>query len=499
MTRRRPKYVTATDIFKFVACPHWPYYDWHATPAERRFEREATEAERQRQEDGVAHEKEVVEGLFAGEPIRDARLSGDMGSDCVQTLAWMREGVERIYQGAIVHGRWAGRPDILEKRPGESIFGDWHYVAMDVKSTREIEKYQKFQLAFYSGILEHIQGRKPSQAGIYDAYGVCQYFDPAGVADDFADLMAKLEASVFDGVKPDLVLRKDCYDKGVWGKLCERDAERTEDIALLYNINVQRLATLRSLGIRTVSDAARMDPDALAGSAPGLTRHSLETIRLQALALKDRAVIIRKPAELPTPPLEIHFDIESSPPHGIDYLYGLLLRWPDGQEEYVSFASRSESKEAEGEMWRRFLDWLTTLPLDYVVYHYSSYELGRLSALANRHGTSHWLDFFRSRMVDLSEYVKHNVTYPLYFYGLKNVAKFLGFRWRGDLVRSGGESVDQFARFLESGDESILRAIIDYNEDDVRATAHLKDWLARYARETIIYGQPYPWQDGKTR
>jgi len=91
------------------------------------------------------------------------------------------------------------------------------------------------------------------------------------------------------------------------------------------------------------------------------------------------------------------------------------------------------------------------------------------------------------------------VTYPLYFYGLKNVAKFLGFRWRGDLVRSGGESVDQFARFLESRDESILRAIIDYNEDDVRATAHLKDWLARYARETIIYGQPYPWQDGKTR
>lgn len=493
MPRRQPKYVTATDIFKFMACPHWPYYDWHATLADRKLEREATEAERQRQEDGVAHEKRVVEEIFGGQPVTDARLTGDVAEDCVQTFKWMREGVERIYQGAIVDGRWAGRPDILEKRAGESVFGDWHYVALDVKSTREIEKYQKFQLVFYSKILERIQGRKPSQAGIYDIYGVCRYFDPDSVAEDFADLMAKLEASIFDKVKPDLVLRKDCYEKGVWGKLCERDAERADDIALLYNVNVQKLATLRILGIHTVEDAARMDPGTLAGSASGLTLHSLETIKQQAVALKDRAVIIRKPVELPAAPLEIHFDIESSPPHGIDYLYGFLMRWPDGKEEYISFTSKSESQEAEGEMWRQFLEWLTTLPLDYVVYHYSPYELGRLSALANRHGTSHWLDFFRSRMVDLSEYAKHNVTFPLYFYGLKNVAKFLGFSWRGELVKSGGESVDQFARFLETGDESILRAIIDYNEDDVRATAHLKDWLSRYARETIIYSEPYPW------
>jgi len=498
MPRRTPKFVTATDIYKFIACPHWPYYDHYATPEERLLERVATEAERQRQEDGVAHEKQVVEILFKGKSITDARLTGDMTKDCVQTLKWMREGAELIYQGAIVAGRWAGRPDILEKRDGESVFGAWHYVALDVKSSRELEKYQKFQLVFYSKILEHLQGRKPEEAGIYNIYGECIYFDPESVAADFADLMDKLEASVFDKVKPNLVLRKDCYDKGVWGKLCQRQAEQADDIALLYNVNAQRLATLRTLGIRTVADAAALDPAALAGSAPGLTLHALETIRLQAQSLKNHSVIVRKSVELPEASLEIHFDIESSPPHGIDYLYGFLLRWPDGKDEYVPFVSRSENQNAEGEMWRQFLDWLPTLPLDYVVYHYSPYELGRLAALESRHGTSHWLDFFRSRMVDLSVFTKHNVTFPLYFYGLKYVAKFLGFGWRGDLVKSGGESVDQFARFLETGDETIFQAILDYNEDDVRATAHLKDWLARYARETIIYSAPYPWDmDGE--
>lgn len=495
MPRRRPEYVTATDIYRFMACPHWPYYDWHATPEQEKLRRELTEAEIQRQEDGVAHEERVVQDIFRGQPVTDARLSGDVAKDCVQTLKWMREGVERIYQGAIVAGRWAGRPDILEKRAGESAFGDWHYVALDIKSTRELEKYQKFQLAFYSRILEHLQGRCPTVAGIYNVYGMCVEFDPAEVAADFDDLMAKLEASVFDGVKPELVLRKDCFDTGVWGELCRRTAEEADDIALLYNVNLPKLRALRSLGISTLADAAALDPATLAGAAPGLTAHALETLKLQAQSLRDRSVIIRKPVELSSPPLEIHFDIESSPPHGIDYLYGFLLRWPDGKEDYVSFVSKTESRDAEGEMWRQFLDWLTSLPLDYVVYHYSSYELGRLSALANRHGTSHWLDFFRSRMVDLSEYAKHGVTFPLYFYGLKHVAKFLGFRWRGELVKSGGESVDQFARYLETGDESILQAIIDYNEDDVRATAHLKDWLARYARETTVYSEPFPWQE----
>lgn len=488
-----PRYITATDIYKYLACPHWPYYDLYATEEERGFKRQVSEAEASRREDGVAHELAVIQDISEGKSILDAKPTGNLAKDFAQTLEWMRKGAEFIYQGTLVHGRWAGRPDILEKRPGKSIFGDWYYVVLDIKSTNALEKYQKLQLAFYNEILGAIQGYKPKEAGIYNLNKERIYFEVESVAEDLKDVVSKLEVVIFKKAKPSLVLRKDCYDKGVWGELCQRSAEESQDISLLYNVNVQRLDTLRTLGIQTVTDAAELDPLALVGSAPGLTLHSLETIKLQAQSLKEHSVIIRKSVELPSAELEIHFDIESSPPHGVDYLYGCLMRWPDGREEYRSFISRSESKEAEGEMWRQFLDWLTTLPLDYVVYHYSPYEIGRLNLLSNRHCSSHWLDFFRSRMVDLAVFTKHNVTFPLYFYGLKNVAKFLGFSWRGDVVKSGGESVDQFARFLETGDESVLQAIVDYNEDDVRATAHLKDWLLRYAGSVKEYQAPYPW------
>ncbi|MCI0479321.1 ribonuclease H-like domain-containing protein, partial [Candidatus Uhrbacteria bacterium] len=71
----------------------------------------------------------------------------------------------------------------------------------------------------------------------------------------------------------------------------------------------------------------------------------------------------------------------------------------------------------------------------------------------------------------------------------------LGFSWRGD-VKGGGQSVDVFERYLETGDRSLLEDIILYNEDDVRATAHLTDWLRTYATERTSYEGPYPWERG---
>ncbi len=482
-------YLTATDIYKTFQCPHWPYYDRFATPEERQAKRTQTEGELKRQEDGVAHEAEVVARLFAGQEMEQPLETADLEQDFTRTLELMRRGVPYIYHGTLVDGGWAGRPDILERRDGESSLGSWHYVPKDVKSTQEIEKYQKFQLTFYAELLERIQGVFPKEAAVYNIEGECLEFDPSEVRAEFNDFIRELEATV-NGNKPELVLRKNCYDVGPWGDLCEKSAKEKDDIALLYNVNVQKLKTLRSLGIHDVSEAAAMVPTDLAQAAKGLTLHSLETIKTQAFALKHQSVIIRKPVELHVNGLEIHFDIESDPPNDVDYLYGFLLRKSEG-DEYVSFVAKKLEQE-EG-MWRDFLSWLETLPLEYTVYHYSSYELVRLGIMERRYGGSHWLDLFRQNMVDLSESVKHHITFPLYFYSLKHVAKFLGFKWRGKTVKNGGESIDQFEKYLETGDEKILEAIIKYNEDDVRATAHLKDWLAKYAREEVIYSQPYPW------
>lgn len=480
------KRLTASDFYRFVQCPHWPYYERFATPEERKLKREPTQGEIDRWENGIKHEKDVVKDL--GKPVEEVPVTYDAEKDFQATLALMRKGAPLIYQGTLTDGDWTGRPDLLERREGESRLGPWYYVPVDVKSTHVLEKYQKLQLTFYATLLERIQGRFPAEPAILNRDGERLPFAAHEFIAEFETFVVELER-IRAGEKPDPVLRKSCYDTGPWGAVCERFARETNDIALLYNVDVNKLRALRALGIRTVSDAARMDPESLDGLAKGLRLHSLDVIKRQAQALEDGLVMVREPVSLPTEGLEIHFDIESDPPNDTDYLYGFLLRGPGG-DEYKAFVA--EALEDERKMWTSFLDWLKELPDAYAVYHFSAYEKSRLAVLERRYGGSEWLDLFRTRMIDLKEITTHSVTFPLYFYGLKYIAKFLGFSWRGD-VKGGSQSVDVFEAFLETKDRALLDSILLYNEDDVRATAHLKDWLVAYAKEVTSYEPPYPW------
>ncbi len=481
-------FLTATDFYQFLNCPHWPYYERFATEEERKLRRNVSDAERHRQENGMLHEQQVVGSLFAGKTVSELTQQKNAELDWLATRDLMAQGAEIIYQGTLTWKDWTGRPDILEKREGTSVFGPWMYVPVDVKSTHALEKYQKMQLTFYAVLLEKLQGLFPLQPEIINSDGERIAFAAEEGMAEFQTLVTELNR-LRAGEKPEPVLRKSCYDMGYWGKLCEAYAKERNDIALLYNVDVKKLRALRSLGLRTIDDVAAMEPMTFDGAAPGLRQHGLEVMKLQAQALQTEQVFVREAVTLVPKPLVIHFDIESDPPNDMDYLYGFLLR-QNGVDEYKAFVA--ETLEGEQQMWLEFLEWLKTLPTDFVVYHYSSYELTRLGTLEKRHGGSPWLDLFRTQMVDLKELVSHSITYPLYFYGLKYIAKFLGFSWRSE-VKGGGESVDVFEQYLESKERRLLDSIILYNEDDVRATAYLEDWLTVYAGGVSSYAKPYPW------
>jgi predicted RecB family nuclease len=276
------------------------------------------------------------------------------------------------------------------------------------------------------------------------------------------------------------------------GNLCEDYAKSTNDIAQLYNVDVRKLRALRELGIRTIDEAASMDPIDLDGKMPGLRQHGMEVAKYQAESLLNKSVIVRDIVDLEAPLMEIHFDIESDPPNDVDYLYGILIRTKE-KTEYRPFVAKT--LEDEGIMWKEFLDWIETLEEPYQVIHYAAYERIRLKVLERRYGGSEALDRFRDNMIDMKQIVTHSLVLPLYFYGLKYVTPFFGFKWRGD-VKSGGQSVDVFEKYLETQDEELLNEIILYNEDDVRATAVLADWCRAYARKLKTYDLPYPWEKG---
>ncbi len=83
------------------------------------------------------------------------------------------------------------------------------------------------------------------------------------------------------------------------------------------------------------------------------------------------------------------------------------------------------------------------------------------------------------RLVDLSPITTGAFAFPTYGESLKDIAKCLGFSWRQDDV-SGQSSMALYQDYVESGgtDEKTRQKLLDYNEDDCRATMHVFDWLS---------------------
>jgi len=97
---------------------------------------------------------------------------------------------------------------------------------------------------------------------------------------------------------------------------------------------------------------------------------------------------------------------------------------------------------------------------------------------------------FPSQWIDLHEFAKRQVQTegPL---GLKQLAGAAGFRWR-DVNPSGEASMIWYEEAIVEGivAEAARQRILEYNEDDCRATKALRDWLNGPARHLAHRDDP---------
>lgn len=71
--------------------------------------------------------------------------------------------------------------------------------------------------------------------------------------------------------------------------------------------------------------------------------------------------------------------------------------------------------------------------------------------------------------------LKH-MEWPTRDYSIKTLASHLGFKWR-DTHPSGAASIERFDRWIREQDPAIHRRLLEYNEDDCRATRVLLDGI----------------------
>ena len=194
---------------------------------------------------------------------------------------------------------------------------------------------------------------------------------------------------------------------------------------------------------------------------------------------------LSQPVSLPVSNLEVFFDIEVDPMHDHTYLHGFIERrnGDNATERYTAVFAEHLSPIEERDAFARAWGYLQARP-SAVIYFYSPYERTYWRKLRERYPdvcSEAQLEslFTPPRSVDLyTDVVRPATEWPTRDHSIKTLAKFLGFKWR-DTHPSGAASIEWFARWTETGDPTIRQRILDYNEDDCRATRVLLDGIRK--------------------
>jgi uncharacterized protein len=450
-------------------CEHALYLEFHGDQAEKVDPDESLQLLFAR---GNEHEAGIAEELAYPEPCYE---TGDWETGLNETMTMMKQGVPGLYQAVLKDGRYLGKPDLLRKVDVPSDLGEWSYEVGDIKSSKKIKLEQVMQVTFYSFLLEAVQGVRPERGFI--VLGDCS--EESFLIDDYywtlLDLLDEIDEILSGERRTSFHVRGAC-DTCAWREHCRGLAESQKDISLVYGLTQAQKRLLVPQGITSIRDVAGMDVKELSRTK-GLGEAGLIRLKRQAKVLESGKPRWIGAPDLPGHRLEVYFDMESDPYSETEYLFGLML--VEGRKRrfrYFIARGPGEEKKAFAEFMGFMKDLLGT-GKEFSIYHYHHYEPKHLEKLAGKYGGVRLLKDMQDRMVDLLPVIKANVVLPLTSYSLKHVARFLGFEWTGEDA-SAAQSVVWYNNFLADGDQKWLDLIVEYNQDDLKATKAVRDWLA---------------------
>ncbi|HEY0830895.1 MAG TPA: TM0106 family RecB-like putative nuclease, partial [Candidatus Dormibacteraeota bacterium] len=487
--------LSASDLTGFLECAHLTQQELAATRGEiLRPEREDPELALLARH-GTEHEEAHLDAYVrAGKSVARIETRGAtldayrMARE--QTLEAMRSRVDVIYQATLFDGRWLGYADFLEKVDAPSDLGKHSYEVVDTKLARSAKAAALLQTSLYSELVAGMQGRPPEWMHLALGDGTRARFR---VSDNRAYLHhAKARLESVTGAAPIKTYPAPVEHCRVcrWNSICEQRWRDDDSLVLVAGLSRSQAGKLDAAGVRTAGALATSDRDL---SATGIGATTLARLRLQAqLQVRERETgrpdceLIRpeRPdlglALLPLPTdADLIFDMESDPwalDGGLEYLFGVLD--VAGRFTPIWVHDRHEEKVA----FERFVD-LVIARLDanpgMHVYHYAPYEPSALKRLMGRHGTREAeVDrLLRGEvLVDLYRVVKQSLIASRESYTLKDIeALYMGRRQ--DAISEAGSSIVAYESWIDRREQSILDAIAAYNEQDLRSTWMLRNWL----------------------
>jgi predicted RecB family nuclease len=302
---------------------------------------------------------------------------------------------------------------------------------------------------------------------------------------------------------------------------CERELEAADDVSLTRFTSNEQQRLLRAQGVSTRAALAHLDPrravQLRAKTATPDERFDVEDRlsrsidRLDELIYRARAHVRATPLRVldvarmgcPTADVEVDVDMESYDDR--TYLWGASVTVRDGvtefTSEHVAFVEWGDlSSDAEAQLFATFWSWFSDLRArcleqgrSFAAYcFWAQAENGAMNRAVvqpvENGPTMNDLNEFRrtvpTQWIDIHDVAKAQLQTegPL---GLKQLAMAAGFHWR-DPNPSGEASMLWYeVATRQQGDVALTsrQRILDYNEDDCRATRALRDWLNGAAQQ----------------
>jgi uncharacterized protein len=518
---------SAKDLINFLGCDHATALDLAALDGTIKAEEENGDPYLDLlKEKGLAHEQSHLAKLKAeGNTVREIPRV-ELAEMAELTRQAMRDGVDVIYQGALMNLPWHGYSDFLLKVPTPSKLGSWSYEVADTKLARTARPKHVIQLCLYSQMVALEQELMPEKGHVVLGDGstftfklndyvhytsaALDRFSKAVIPSDARDLHLGTSRSL---ATLGMTTAEPCShcDMCRWADRCNDEWDKVDHLSRVARLSSVQSRKLRAAGVTTLEALANM---ADGTTVPKVQAETLVRIRSQArlqyekrttgqnkvetLPLEER----RGFARLPKPDAgDLFFDMEGDPvysPDGsLEYLFGFHYE-EKGKPTYKAFWARNRDEEKKA--FEDALDFITARLSKYpgaFVYHYAAYEQTALRRLAKQYGTSKRKqddelkrlaqaygtrenevdDLLRNRkLVDLYKVVREGIRVSEPSYSLKNLETFYAPK-RTDAISSGGDSVVAFEHWLALGDDKLLKDIEDYNAFDCMSTKMCRDWL----------------------
>ncbi len=412
-----------------------------------------------------------------------------------QTYKAMQRGEEKIYQAAIQKENLFGYADLLIKKSGASLLGNYYYIPYDFKIARHPKPQALVQLCCYCDILQSLQQVLPPKFAVVTKDEKEHFFKTTDFF--YFYLFLKKEFLLYHSqVSPHSIpIPNKTNQHRDWSVFAKKRLNQLDDISLTAGIRSSQCAILKREGVHTLLKLARLNKKPSITGIPGAILKNLKhqaKIQLNSKGKNqpDFEVLShiegRKGLKVLPPPhtADVFFDIEGYPllgTDGLEYLYGNTIHEDPGFIYFLALSKQEEALTFQKWMDWVFIRWKKNPGMH--IYHYGHYEPTTLKKLMGKYGLreQEMDNLLRGQVfVDLYRIVTQGLKVGVFSYSLKEVEKLYSQK-RGTEVKTGEESIVWFFDFLQSSDNKenspILEKIKKYNQEDCVSTKKLCEFL----------------------